>query len=291
MKDFFKIFLCGAAIGTGMIIPGVSGGTIAVIMRIYDKLINAVSSLRTDFKNSVKFLFPLLLGAAAAVAAMFFPLKLALEYAPLPTILLFAGFMIGSCPDVIFDAKKLGFKKVDGILLFVALAITIGICFIPGLGSVDLSPTMGWWQYILLFLVGLLASCALVIPGISGSMLLLILGYYEPIFDTVTLLFSGDFLHSFIVLALFGLGIIIGFFTITKIMQHLLNKHERATRWTILGFVIGSIPAIMLTFDYANSPLNTPQIIVGIILLILGCAASYYISYLGNKRAKVGEQN
>ncbi|MBE7088133.1 MAG: DUF368 domain-containing protein [Clostridiales bacterium] len=289
MKDFLKLFLCGAAIGTGMIIPGVSGGTIAVIMRIYDKLINAITSLKSDFKNSVKFLFPILLGAIVGIGVTFIPLKLALEYAPLPTVLLFVGFMLGSLPDIIGEAKQLGIKGVDWFLVIATLSITVGICFIPGLGSVDLSATMAWWQYILLFLVGLLASCALVIPGISGSMLLLILGYYQPIFNTITLLFTGDFLHSFIVLAVFGLGIIVGFFTVAKIMQYLLNKFERATRWAILGFVIGSVPAILITFDYANSPLNIPQIIVAIVLLILGCAVSYYISYLGKKRTKLDE--
>ena len=97
-KNFFLNVLRGAVIGISMIIPGVSGGTLAVLMNVYDKLINAISDLRRDFKNSFTFLLPIALGAVLGIVAMYYPLKFALTYAPFPTVLLFIGLMAGSLP-------------------------------------------------------------------------------------------------------------------------------------------------------------------------------------------------
>ncbi|MBD5632627.1 MAG: DUF368 domain-containing protein [Clostridia bacterium] len=273
VKEFFKKFATGACIGVAMIIPGVSGGTIAVLFNVYDKLIGAISDLRRDFKNSFFFLLPIVLGALCGVAALYFPLKYALEYAPMPTILLFAGLMIGSCPKLFKDTRKNGFKKLDIIAFILPLAFVIGICFIPSLGQADLSADMPVWGYFVLLLIGAVASCALVVPGISGSLLLIILGYYTPILDIISALFS-DFGHSVLVLALFALGLIVGFFSIAKLMKLLLKKFPRVTGWAIMGFVIGSIPALCLTDEFLTAKVDGVQIAMGAILCLAGVIAS-----------------
>ena len=281
----------GAAIGIAMIIPGVSGGTLAVLMNVYDKLINAISNLRRDFVNSVKFLAPILLGAVLAVIAVYFPLKYALKYAPFPTIMLFAGLMAGSCPKIVKDAIKNGFTKLNALSVILPFALVIGICFIPGLGSADLSTSMPVWGYFVLLLVGAVASCALVVPGISGSMLLLIFGYYDAIFDTVSGL-RVDFLHSALVLLTFAVGIIIGFFSIAKLMKLLMTRFPRGTKWAIIGFVTGSVPAIFITYnsnfpEQVFSSLELSHIIVGVVLGILGLIASYVLTeYIAKKTEK-----
>lgn len=295
LKNFFIDMARGAAIGVAIIIPGVSGGTLAVLMNVYDKLINAISNLRSDFKNSVKFLAPILLGVALAVAAAYFPLKYALKYAPFPTVMLFAGLMAGSCPKIVKDGIKKGFTGLNVLSIALPLALVIGICFIPGLGSADLSNEMPVWGYFVLLLVGAAASCALVVPGISGSMLLLIFGYYEAIFDTVSGL-KADFLHSALVLLTFAVGIIIGFFSIAKIMKLLMTKFPRGTLWAIIGFVIGSIPAIFITYDsnfpgHVYSSLDLSHIIVGVVLGLAGLVASYALTeYITKKTEREIEQ-
>ncbi len=289
--DFFKKFGTGAVIGAAMIIPGVSGGTLAVLLNIYDKLINAISDLRKDFKNSFLFLLPIALGAAAAVAAMYFPLKWLLEKAPLPTVLTFAGLMLGSFPKLFKDGIKNGFKITDIFAVAIPLAVVMGICFIPHIGAVNLGSDMRWYAYILLFLVGMLASCALVIPGVSGSMLLLILGYYNSILNTVSAL-KTDFWHSFLVLAIFGIGIIIGFFSIAKLMKFLFGKFPRGTYWAVVGFVAGSVPALLLTFEgnFPEAlPLATSHIIVGIILFLTGAVLTYFFTAYVEAKAKKPE--
>lgn len=290
LKNFFKNLACGAAIGVAMIIPGVSGGTIAVITGVYDKIINAISCFFKDFKNSVLFLLPIILGAVAAFAAMYFPLRYALDYAPLPTVLLFAGLMAGTLPKLFKDCAARGFKKTDIVAVILPLAVIIGISFIPELGTADLSLSMPVWGYFALIGIGVIASCALVIPGISGSMLLFILGYYQPVvLDTVSLLFT-DFGHSVLVLGLFGIGVIAGFFTIAKLMKYLFGRFPRGTYWAITGFVIGSIPAIFISFpsSFPDAPCTAAQIAVGAILCALGIIATYALtSYIEGKQKAV----
>lgn len=287
LKEFFKNLLGGAAIGVAMIIPGVSGGTIAVLLNIYDKLINAVGNLKKDFKNNIAFLLTILLGAVLAFAAMYFPLNFALKHAPFPTVMLFAGMMAGSVPEIFSDSKKYNFKKLNLLSIILPFIIIIGICvaklFIAA-GDADLSAHMPIWGYFAIFAVAMLASCALVIPGVSGSMLLMLLGYYAPIFALIEGL-KDSFLHSALVLIIFAAGLIIGFFTIAKIMKILLEKYPRGTHWAIFGFVLGSIPAIFIVFDYsAAPPFDGLQVAAGLVLCALGALISYaFTAYASQK--------
>lgn len=290
IKNFFLDAAKGAAIGVAMIIPGVSGGTLAVLMNVYDKLISAISNIFKDFKNSVITLLPILLGAGLAMIAAYFPLKYALKYAPFPTVMLFAGLMVGSCPKMLKDGIKNGFKKLDAISLILPLALVVGICFIPNLGSADLSADMPVYGYFLLIAIGAVASCALVVPGVSGSMLLLILGYYNEILGTFSLL-KDDFGHSVLVLLTFAVGIIVGFFSIAKLMKLLLNKFPRATNWAIIGFVAGSIPAIFITYnnnfpDFQYNALSAAHIAVGCVLCVLGIIGAYALTAFVKSRDK-----
>ncbi|MDE7076754.1 MAG: DUF368 domain-containing protein [Clostridia bacterium] len=272
----------GASIGLAMIIPGVSGGTLAVLLGVYDKIIDSIGNLFKDFKKSVAFLLPILLGAVLAFAALYFPLKYALKYAPFPTIMLFAGFMAGSCPDLYKKANKNGFKKRDIAAIIIPCLLVIGICFIPSIGDVNLSASMPVSGYFILLLIGAVASCALVVPGISGSMLLLIFGYYNPLLNTISAL-KDNFGHSLLVLFTFAVGLVFGFFTIAKLMQLLLKKFKRVTFWAITGFVIGSIPAVIITFfkQYGDNPslyLTPLQISLGVILFVAGAIGTYFLA-------------
>jgi len=284
-RSFLNVALCGAACGTAMILPGVSGGTLAVLLNIYDDLIYAISNLTKQFKQSFLFLLPFGLGAVLAFGVMYFPLKFALEHAPLPTIMLFVGLMLGSLPSLIKDSLKNGWKTLDVLSLLIPFAVVIGVCFIPGIASVDLSESMQVGTYFALFAIGVLSSCALVIPGISGSMLLMILGFYQPILNTISLISTSP-LHSILVLGIFAVGLVIGFFTIAKIMQLMIEKFPRATYWAITGFVIGSIPAIFIAFDYSTAPLDAWQFIIGGALLIAGTVATYLFTSYAEKKAQ-----
>lgn len=292
-KTFFKNVAAGAAIGTGMIIPGVSGGTIAVLLNIYDGIIDSINGLRKHFKASVLFLLPVLLGVVAAFAAMYFPIKYALEYAPLPTVIFFAALMVGGLPKLIKDGVKKGFKPINALSCVLPLALVVGICFIPSIGLADLSPAMPVWGYFALIGIGVLGSCALVVPGVSGSMMLLILGYYGPILNTVSAL-KVSFGHSVLVLFLFVLGVIIGFFTISKLMKLFLTRFPRGTYWAIISFVVGSIAAIFISFG-ANFPEAPPvdalQISLSVVLGVVGAVGAFLLTLLAEKKSEEKSQN
>lgn len=286
VKRFFRNLLGGALMGTAMIIPGVSGGTVAVLLGMYNELIEAVSGLKKHFGASVSFLFPVLLGAIAAFAAMYFPLNFALERAPFPTVALFAGLMSGSLPKLIGDSRKEGFKRKNILSAAIPFAVIIAVCCLKlcvSAGDADLSSGMEIWGYFAVFGVAALASCALVIPGVSGSMLLMLMGYYAP----VLALFKGlatDFAHSALVLALFAAGLIAGFFSVALLMKYFLTRFRRGTSWAITGFVLGSVPAIFIVFDYSTPTLDGIQAAAAIILFALGAIGTYFISSLADKK-------
>lgn len=287
VKEFFVNMAKGAGIGLAMIIPGVSGGTLAVMFGVYDKIIDSVGNIFKQFKKSFLFLLPIILGAILAFAALYYPLKYALEYAPFPTIMLFAGFMLGSCYDLFGTAKKNGFnQKTDIAAAIIPLAVVIGICFIPNMSEVNLGTDMATGGYFLLILIGAVSSCALVVPGISGSMLLLIFGYYAPMLATISTL-RTDFTHALLVLVCFAAGLLVGFFTIAKLMQFLLKRFRRTTFWAIMGFVIGSVPAVIITFFHSEemaATLNGLQIGFGVAALIIGAACTFILTFLLNRK-------
>ena len=291
VKKFFKNFAGGAAIGVAMIIPGVSGGTVAVLLNVYDDLIDALGNIFKKFKESMALIVPVLLGAVAAFAAAYFPLKYALKYAPLPTVALFAGLMLGSFPKLFSDGKKYSFEKINILSAVIPFVVIIAICvgkYFLNLPAADLGGNMPVWGYFALFFVALLGSCALVVPGVSGSMLLMILGYYEPLFGVISSLIS-DFGHSVLVLAVFAAGLIVGFFSIAKLMKFFLSKYPRGTRWAIMGFVIGSLPALFITFP-TNFPGVSPdglQVAISLILGALATIGSYaFTAYADGKQKK-----
>ena len=285
---YLKIMAKGAVIGLGMIIPGVSGGTLAVLLGIYGELILRINNLKKEFKASIEFLLPLFLGMILAFAAMYFPLKYALEHIPFELCMIFVALMACSTPKIGKDAYQSGFHKWDIVFSIVAFVVCFGLCFIPLGEELALNLSMPWYMYPSLFLVGILASIALVVPGISGSMLLLIIGLYKPLLNTISNLFKTP-LDAFVILLIFAVGLVIGFFTIAKLMKYLLSRYEHQTKWAILGFVIASIIALFLSIDFKD--LLTPlHIGIGCACFALVVAGFILLLYWIKKKNKPIEE-
>lgn len=291
LKDTLITILKSSLIGVACIVPGVSGGTLAVILGLYDKILFSISNLRKDFKNSIKFLWPIVLGIAIGLGATIYPIKLAFQHFPLPTIVFFVGLILGSLPSLCKNIRRK--PNVSGIFsIILALVAVIGMSFLGSGNSVDLSSSMSWYNYIILFIVGIVGSCALVIPGISGSALLLILGFWEPILICFTELIKfNNFGHNFLVLFLFGVGVIVGFFLISKIMTYLLNKYHYQTFMAIIGFIVGSVFALFWQIKDNFIPEGNiiVIIIISVILFIAGFISSFAIARLDKQKDKVEE--
>lgn len=296
-KGFLHDLVAGFFMGVAFIIPGFSGGSVAAILGIYERMISAVANVFKEFKKSIITLLPIGIGLVVGAASLLFPLGYMLQRFPLPTVSLFVGLAIGGIPSMWGRVK--GKTDVKGALaLSVPLVLALLICFIPAGAEVDLF-NIGFGGYVLLFLIGVLGSSALVVPGISGSMLLLILGYYRPLLALVSdhLFKFRDVGHSVLVLGVCGVGIAVGFLAISVIMKQLLAKYPRGTFYAIVGFIIGSLPAVyvstmkdagMLTdrFSFVGMPTSPVHYIACAVLLAIGICLSLGMVHLAKKKAE-----
>ena len=252
MKGFWKnimVAVKGACMGAADVIPGVSGGTIAFIMGIYDEFVGSLASINGEaLKLLLKgrfsafwkhingsFLLSLVAGIGISVIALAGLMQMLLSDFPIQTWAFFFGLIVASSLFIIRGIS--GWKLRDGLLLILGVALGAVIC--------TLSPTQtpdGLW---FIFLSGALAICAMILPGISGSFILLILGKYQYIMGCISGLVSGvDFTRNLLILGVFGLGAIIGILSFTRFLHWLLARWKKETMIVLAGFIIGSLVKI-----------------------------------------------
>lgn len=307
-NSWFKRFLAGLGIGTGAAIPGVSGAAIALIFRVYEDIINAVNNFRKEAKKSIRTLLPILIGILIAVVVCVIVFKLAFEHIMFLLICIFAGFLIGSIPSVTDEVKCESIVPKRVIIAIASGVIVIGLGVLSiVLGNKGFSVGQyfengllnNWWMFFILFAVGIIASVALTIPGFSGSLILLVLGFYRPLIDSASKwgkeMFQGLFdntLSLVLMILTFGLGCLVGVVIVSKAMRKLLDNHHASTYYAIIGFIFGSIPVLFLnyqiwqyyqvwggsTIEGINPSMNmTAEIILGIIILAICAFFSYMI--------------
>ena len=250
MKWFLDV-LRGMVIGLANVIPGVSGGTMMVSMGIYDKLIWSINHLFKEFKKCIVILLPYLVGMVAAILLGALGLKVAFAKFPLPTNTLFIGLILGSLPFILKEMKgeNIGWQGVLVFILFFALVVGLKIVESENSTEIRLSVL----EILKLFLLGAIASATMVIPGVSGSMMLKTLGYYEPIVTgAIPALLKGVtggnwamVGHNIGILLPFGLGIVFGIFAIARLIAFLMKKWKGRTYCAILGMVAAS-PVVIL---------------------------------------------
>lgn len=310
---FLKRFLAGMGIGTGAAIPGVSGAAIAVIFGVYEDIIGAVNNFRKKFGHAILVLLPILLGIICAVIPCIFLFSLAFEHLMFVLICIFAGFLIGSFPSILDKVKGVKPDKFQILLIITGglFVLTLGILSVAFGGDMNIGGLFeninhNWWLYLVLVPVGVLAAVALTVPGLSGSLILLVIGFYRPLVDSAkswsSLIVHGDW--SMVgpllgVIGTFGLGCLIGVVLVSKVMTILLTKFHDNTFFVIIGFVLGSILVLFFNYDIFNYYLNWAgytfeninpvlpiyiEIPIGIVVLLACAAGSYLLVRLERKR-------
>ena len=303
---FLKRFLAGMGIGTGAAIPGVSGAAIAVIFKVYEDIISAVNNFRKQFGFAIIVLIPILLGIICAVIPCIYLFSLAFEHLMFVLICIFAGFLIGSFPGITDKVKGVKPNKLQIALIITGalFVITLGVLSVVfgdklNIGGLFVNIKSNWWLYLVLIPVGALAAVALTVPGLSGSLILLVIGFYRPLVDSVKTwagaCVKGDwsmFGPLMGVLASFAVGCLIGVVLVSKIMTYLLAKHRDSTFFTIIGFISGSIFVLFFNYDIYNYYLNWSgvefaninpvlpiylEIPIGIVILALCAFGSYML--------------
>ena len=265
-KSWFRRFMAGFGIGTGAAIPGVSGAAIALIFRVYESIINAINGFTKHIKKSILTLLPILLGVFLSVVLCIIVFDWAFEHCMFLLICLFAGFLIGSFPSITNEVKGQPRKKSYIVLAIVGGLIVIGVgiaSIIMGTNGLSVDKYFShsdeffgnWWILIVLFFVAIVASAGLTVPGFSGALILLTVGFYKPLIGAANKwgkqLLSGNFDNSLALLAMigvFGIGCLVGIVFVSKVMSKLFEKHRIATYYTIIGFIIGSF--FVLFFNY-----------------------------------------
>ena len=270
-----KKLLQGMVVGIANIIPGVSGGTMMVAMGLYDKLIHAITHLKSEFKESMKLLIPIFIGAGLAIVTLARLFEFLLERYPIPTNFAFCGLIAGSLP-FIFDKVKghtVSIGKIIAFLIFFAVVILMAVMGETSGNAADVS--FGIVTVIKLLLVGIIAAATMVVPGVSGSMMLMLLGYYDTILKTI-----NQFIDALIafdvqgilvqcgVLVPFGIGVVLGIFLIAKLIEFIFSKAEIHAYYAIIGLIIASPVAILLKTDWSGFSVIT--LIVGIVTFVAG---------------------
>jgi putative membrane protein len=276
MKNIILI-IKGLIVALANIIPGVSGGTLMITLGIYEEIIDIISHPFKNLKNNWKFILFIGIGVVSGVLVFSKLIKYSLEHFPLATPLFFMGLVLGGIPLLLKKGKVKDNIKVSNIII---MLLTFGIVLLFALlksGDNVVTITLNFKGVLLLFLVGMIAASSMIIPGISGSFMLMLMGYYKPIIDTISNLTKFNNLWDNLkILIPFGVGIIVGIVLVAKLIEYLLKKFEIKTYFGVIGFVLASIIAILIPLFKVD--IKIVELIIGIILMIIGSFATYKIS-------------
>ena len=274
MKENILLVLKGMIIGVANIIPGVSGGTLMITLGLYEQVIDTISHFFKYFKKNLKFLIPLGIGMVLSILLLSKLISHCLENYPFPTTFFFIGLILGGIP-LLWKKTSAAKKKMSNWLVFlITFAIVVTFAFLKsGDFVIDLN-SLTPVGYLTLFIIGMVSAATMVIPGISGSFVLMLLGYYEPIVNTIKDLTNFDLLgHNLLILIPFGLGIVVGIVLVAKLIEYLLHKYPVKTYYGVLGFVLASLIAIVKPM-FGVSP-SILEVIISFVLLVGGGLIAY----------------
>lgn len=278
--DNIKLALKGFIIGIGKIIPGVSGAMFAMMFGVYEKSLNIISNLRTELKKNFKFIC--ILGISIGIAIIFGSniIKNCLDKYYLPTMLLFIGMMASGIKPL-FNKVKDEKIRIKNILCALIVVMLLFLMSVLDLGEADRILTKTPIAFLILILSGFIDALGTVIPGVCGTALLMILGYYNTVINALSDIFNFNNLsNNLFVLVPFLIGLVLGILLVSKLINYLFRHFKVQTNYSIIGFAVMSI--ILLFSDVLKRSYSMNEIIIGIILFIVG----YVISYLLDKSQK-----
>lgn len=293
---FIFDMLKGMVMGIANVIPGVSGGTMAVSMGIYDKLIGSITHLFKDLKKSIITLLPIGLGMVIGILALARVIEFMFERIPVQTNTFFIGLIAGGLPMIIKEVKgqKIKLSGIVGFLVFFVLVI--GMAALDGASGNNAEFSKGITDIIKLFGAGIVAAATMVIPGVSGSMMLMLLGYYEPVISAVNEAVDGlrgvegaSFASALFVLIPFGIGVVIGIFAIAKLIEWLFSKFKLTVYWAIIGLISASPIAIIMMNSESFKNINALTVITAIIALAAGAVIAFFLGGDPEKKEKKEE--
>ncbi|HDH4224042.1 TPA: DUF368 domain-containing protein [Staphylococcus aureus] len=272
MQQFKWInILKGFAMGTSDLVPGVSGGTIALLLGIYNQFISSISGIFSRrFWPSFTFLIPIIIGMLLAMGSLSNLFNYLLSQHHIPTMFFFGGLIIGIVPYLLkISNYKTSFTTKHYMMVIAGIAILIVITLMNnGDKHAGETLTLSTSLIIKYFIAGMCASSAMLLPGISGSFMLLVFDVYGTVMLAISEVVKLNFTGLPILLAV-GFGVLAGFIISSKIIQYFLTHHKLMTFALIIGFVVGSLFAV-----FPGLPTNIVMWFVSLVVFIIGFIVS-----------------
>ena len=262
-------FLKGLAMGAGAIAPGVSGGALAVIFGLYDKITNFIAHLNKNFKENFIYFIPIGIGVVVGILLFSRIIEYLFKFYEIEIKYAFVGLMLGTVPSVVKQANKHGYKKEYLVPFLISLTITLVLTFMEK-NAVSIASN-NQTSVVLVIIYGAILGFGTIIPGISASIILMYLGSYEMVIGAISNLQIN-------ILFYLGVGFVLSVLLFAKLISSLFQKAYGYTYYGIIGLVIGSIVAIFPGFS-----LNFIYMVNFLILICCG-SISYYLSKIVVKK-------
>lgn len=287
----------GFFIGLAVIVPGVSGSTVAIIFKLYENLLYALGNIVKKFKKCVRFLLPIAAGLLIGFVLGFLAIQKLIDISPFTVIGLFAGLMLGAFPAVYDEIK--GEKKTPprlllfllGLLVPVAIAL-ISVYGTEGAGSLK---HLNAGHYILFLLLGYLVAVTQIVPGLSATALLMAFGYFTPIMQSVHLSYWQEDPAVFAVYACLAVGFLLGLVTFSKLLTTIFAKWRKGAFFLIVGLSLGSIvtmffnPDVCAVYEAWGTQLNVLDLVLGLVLFVVGVVIAYLFVKYERKKSNMSD--
>ena len=303
-KTWCKSALLGFFIGLAVIVPGISGSTVAIIFKLYDQFLYALGNLLKKFKQCFLFLLPIGVGIVVGVLLGFIAVKSLLDILPFAIVCLFAGLMSGAFPAVSDELK--GAKKTWGRVALFALGLFIPValgCVSALLSSASQTATdtfanVAWWHVALGLLIGAVMGITQIVPGLSASAFLMAVGWFHSLVESVSLTYWTANPSVFFVYIALGVGFIGGILALSKILTDVFAKARHTAYSMIVGLSLGSILSMFCNGDmievyanWASGGAFALDVCLGIVLFAVGVIGAYWLVRYQRKKDAESNEN
>ena len=288
MKDFIVLVIKGILVGLALVVPGLSASTFAVVTGIYEPLIHSMNNVGKERGKSIKFLLPIGIGALIGVVASAGLVLFLIEAFTLPSYAVFIGLVLGSLP--IIDRKAApGIKAPKNwLFLLFGFAAILVITFISSPDTHDASTIYyidGIGSVLIIFAAGLVSCILMAFPGISGSIILMLMGMFTTVYGAVARLPE---LSALPILGIFVVGALVGLFLAAKIMGALIEKHEASVYFMVMGLVLGAVVTLvhMGVWDAFAYAYGAGEIMMNVLWLVVFVVVGFVATRLLSKNSQ-----
>ncbi len=292
-KTWSKSALLGFFVGLAVIVPGISGSTVAIIFKLYDQFLYAIGNLFKKFKQCFAFLLPIAIGMVLGILVGFISVKKLLDIIPFAVVCLFAGLMVGAFPAVKDELKgaKRTAKRVALFCLGLCIPVAIG-CVSAILASgadgvsavADKFANVQWWHVVLALAVGFACGITQIVPGLSASAILMAIGWFSSLMNSVSMTYWKSNPTVFLVYGGLAVGFLLGIFTFSKLLTYVFGKARHTAYALIVGLSLGSIASMFcngdimeIYIDWAKNGVQILDLTLGIALFAVGVVVSYLL--------------